>query len=134
MSKYLRKVWTTFSKNSQTWVIRHYLQIAIFNIVIVLLFLLRSAGYFDPYFLISINLIAFVGFLLLVFLLGAGSREMFVFFLLFWVFASVLRLMNIEIWAERTTVYAYQALLIGVFLLIIESVFSKVGRNEEVKR
>src|SRR3989344_4957014 len=120
MKIHLSEIHKIFVKNVETWVVRHYLQIAIFNLVIILLFLLRSAGYFVPYFEISVNLIAFIAFLFLILLFGARSKVMFIVFLFFWVFASFLRLLGIEIWAERTAVYTYQALVLGTIMLIYE--------------
>ena len=101
------------------------MQISVFNLVIILLFLLRSAGYFDPYFLISVNLIVTVALILAIPLLGANSRTMFVASLVFWLFVGFLRVLNLDVWAERTAVYTYEALVIGVVLLIYEEIKNK---------
>ncbi|OGM70779.1 hypothetical protein A2975_02720 [Candidatus Woesebacteria bacterium RIFCSPLOWO2_01_FULL_44_14] len=107
------------------WAKRKFLQISVFNLVIILLFLLRSAGYFDPYFLISVNLIVTVALILAIPLLGANSRTMFVASLVFWLFVGFLRVLNLDVWAERTAVYTYEALVIGVVLLIYEEIKNK---------
>ena len=107
------------------WAKRKFLQISVFNLVIILLFLLRSAGYFDPYFLISVNLIVTVALILAIPLLGANSRTMFVVSLVFWLFVGFLRVLNLDVWAERTAVYTYEALVIGVVLLIYEEIKNK---------
>lgn len=99
------------------WSRKKFLAISIFNFVVIVLFLLRSAGYFEPYFLISVNFIVVVGLLLSIILLGAKSREMFIICLLFWLFAGLLRILNIETWAERTVIYSVEALVIGLILL-----------------
>lgn len=104
-----------------TWSKKKFLSISIFNFVIIILFLLRSAGYFEPYFLISVNFIVVVGLLLSIILLGAKSREIFIICLLFWLFAGLLRILNIETWAERTAIYTFEALIIGTIFLIKES-------------
>lgn len=103
------------------WSRKKFLAISIFNFVVIVLFLLRSAGYFEPYFLISVNFIVVIGLLLSILLLGSKSKEMFIVSLLFWLFAGLLRVLNIETWAERTAIYMFEALLIGVILLIKES-------------
>lgn len=104
------------------WAKSHFLQLIVFNILLVFLFLLRSAGYFHPFFVISVNAIVLIGLIASIFLLGVRSKAMFLVALLFWLFAGFVKLIKIDVWAERTAVYAYQALIIGVILLIIESV------------
>ena len=110
------------------WVKGHYLNLAIYNVFLVLLVLLHSARYFDPFWLVSINAIVLFALVASVFLLGATCNVFFVVTLVFWVFASVLRVIGINIWAERTTVYAYQSLVLAVVLLILEN--SGVIKNE----
>ena len=111
--RHFRELYTKTS----VWAKRKFFNIWIFNLIIILLFLLRSAGYFDPYFLVSVNLIIMIGLILAISLLGAGSRTMFVISLIFWLFAGLLRILNLNVWAERTAVYTYEALVIGVLLL-----------------
>lgn len=103
------------------WSESHFVRIALFNIIMVLLLLLRSAGYFEPYFLLSINLIIFIGMLLGVVLLNANSKAMFIISLVFWILTACLRIAAINVWAERSALYSYQALVIGVVLLIFEN-------------
>lgn len=105
----------------ERWVKSHYLNLAIFNIFLIVLVLLHSARYFDPFWLISINAIVFVALIASIFLLGAKSNIFFIATLLFWIFAGLLKLAKIDVWAERTTVYAFEALIIGVFMLFVES-------------
>jgi len=112
------------------WAAKKFFLIWVFNLIILLLFLLRSAGYFDPYFLVSVNLIIMIGLLLAIPLLGANSRTIFVVSLFFWLFAGFLRILNLDVWAERTAVYTYEALVIGVLLLISEALLSII---EEVR-
>lgn len=103
------------------WAEAHYFKIALFNIILIFLLLLRSAGYFEPYFLLSINLITFVSMVLSIFLLNSNSRSMFAISLLFWALALFLRVEQIGVWAERSALYSYQALFIGIVLLIYET-------------
>ncbi len=112
-------------KKFNNWVKQKYFQIALFNIVMILLFLLRSAGYFDPYFVISVNFIIIFGLILAVPLLGANSHSMFFVALVFWLFAGFLRILNLDIWAERTGIYVYESLLIALILLFWENIHRK---------
>ncbi|MEK7526479.1 MAG: hypothetical protein AAB546_03295 [Patescibacteria group bacterium] len=109
-------------KDIQVWVTGHYFQIAVFNLIIILMFLLYSAGYFDPYLRITINIIVLIGLIVSIPLLNAGSRAILTVAILFWLFAAFLRVVKIEVWAERTVIYAYEALLLGVILLIKENI------------
>ncbi len=108
------------------WVSTHYLQLAVFNALMLLLVLLRSAGYFEPIFLISINFIVFLGLILSVIFLGAKSSIIFataVFFIIlaipFEVFGSL------QVWAERTIIYAFEAIILGLAMLIIETLYRR---------
>lgn len=112
-------------KEISLWSKDKFLAISIFNTVIIILFMLRSAGYFHPYFLISVNFIVEVGLVMSIILLGARSRVIFIVSLLFWVFAAFLRAFDLDVWAERTAIYTYQALVLGVILLIIEEISTK---------
>ncbi|MEK7169190.1 MAG: hypothetical protein AAB778_04210 [Patescibacteria group bacterium] len=82
---------------------------------------MRSAGYFLPFFGISVNFIVFILLILSIFLLNFNSRSMFFISLLFWIFACLIKILKIDIWAERTAIYTFEAFLIGVILLIKES-------------
>lgn len=116
----MRRLITGRMRKINEWVVSHYFQIALFNIFLILIFLLRSAGYFHPYLIISVNFIVLISLVMTVVLFGWRSREMFLIAILFWLFALFLKLVKIEIWAERTSIYVYQALVIGVGILIIE--------------
>lgn len=124
--------------NFQNWVRTRYFQLSLFNILILILVLLRSAGYFEPFFLITINTIVLLGLIMAVFLLGVGSKLMFSAALVFWIFASLLKIVKIDVWAERASVYFFQALIIGVILLVIESIdlsrvnFSKMAKEIKI--
>lgn len=102
------------------WVKSHYLNMAIFNVLLVFLVLLHSARYFDPFWLISINVIVLLALIASIFLLGAKSSVFFVVTLVFWIFAGFLKLAKVDVWAERTAIYAFEALVIGTFMLFIE--------------
>lgn len=115
------KRFENIGKLINSWAMKHFFQISIINFVLIMLFLLRSAGYFDPYFFISVNFIVVTGLLMSILLLKARSNVIFMVSLLFWLFAGFLRIINLDTWAERTTVYTYQSLILGVIILIIEN-------------
>src|SRR5687768_15704687 len=104
----------------RNWVKEHYFQLSIFNMILVMLLLLRSAGYFEPYLALSINLIVFIALIGMVTLFGARVKTLTIVTIFFWVFAGILKVLGVDIWAERTAIYAFEALLITVVLLIFE--------------
>lgn len=113
------------------WSLSHFVGIAVFNIIMILLFLLYSAGYFKPFLPISINLIVIIGLILSTLLLEVKSRAMFIICLFFWLFAAFLKIVKIDVWAERTTIYVYQSLVLGIVLTIVENIdIIKIKKNE----
>jgi len=44
-----------------------------------------------------------------------------------------LRVAGVNIWAERTAVYAYEALVVGVGTMIVEVIFNKSVKKDETK-
>lgn len=113
-----------FIPQLKEWMHTHYFHLALFNIILIILVLLRSAGYFEPYLPITIHTIVLISLLLLVFLLGVNSKVLFSITLLLWLFASLLGIVGIAVWAERTAVYAYEALVIAVILFAAENMSS----------
>jgi len=103
-----------------TWVSHHYLKLAIFNALVMFMILLRSAGYFDPYLPISVNMVILATLILSVILLDARSESLYVVSLVFWLFALFLKVVGINVWAERTSIYVYQAICLATILLLIE--------------
>lgn len=96
-----------------------------FNIALMFAFLLRSAGYFSPYLPISVNMIVVFALILSVVLLKANYKTFFMAGILFWAFAGLLGMLKVNVWAERTTVYVFESLVLGVILLTWETMFSK---------
>lgn len=103
------------------WVLENNYRLILFNIILVFFFLLRSAGYFQPYFPITVNFIVISGLVLSYFLLGANSKVVFLVTLIFWLFAGLLLIFRINVWAERTGIYAFESLFFGVLLFLLES-------------
>lgn len=134
----MRKIIEHYTKKIEeleSLISKRLLGLFVFNIILMILILMRSAEYFSPFFLISINFIVLSCIVLSVFLLGIRSKGIFLISLFFWLFAAFLRILNIEIWAERTAIYAYEAIIVGVILYVIEnSRFNKVDKEVESSR
>ena len=109
-----------YLENLRYWSQKRIFNLFLFNTLIMLMIVLRSAGYFAPYFLLTVNSIVFISLLLSIVLLGLKSKDIFIIGFIFWIFAAFLRIFSIGVWAERTAVYTYQCLIIGVILIIFE--------------
>lgn len=105
---------------TRKWANDNILGLFLFNLILMFLILLHSAGYFAPFFPLTINVIVFICTLSAIFLLRATSRSLFSVALFFWIFAGLLKLLGINIWAERTVIYAYELLVVGFLLMIVE--------------
>lgn len=121
MKKLIDKTLHKDSLIIKKWAKEHFLGLFLFNIITIILLLLRSAGYFDPFLPLTINFIALISFILAIFLLGARSQALFFIALIFWFFAALLRILQIDIWAERTVIYSFQALVIGIVILFFDN-------------
>lgn len=104
----------------QNWAHQNIINLFIFNIILTALLLLRSAGYFSPFFPLSISLIIIICLALSVILLGARSRVLFTTAVLFWLVAIFLKVAKVDIWAERAAIYTFEALLLGLFIFLFE--------------
>lgn len=104
------------------WEEHYRTRLLFYCMILIFLFLLKSAGYFNPFFEISVNFIIMTGLILSVFFLKASGKSFFLVALLFWIFAAILRYINIDPWAERTAFYAYQALVIGVLISLYQNI------------
>src|SRR3989344_5644009 len=107
------------------WFREHHIQLGIFNAILMLMILLRSAGYFEPYVAISINMIFIVALVFAAFLLSMRSAGAASVALVFWILTLILRLLNIDFWAERTALYVFESLSFFIFLLMVEYVSGK---------
>jgi hypothetical protein len=107
------------------WAEKNFFELIIVSGIIFFLFLLRSAGYFYPYFTISINFIMFTALIISVPIFKTSNKFFFLVTLIFWLFAGLLKVLKIEVWAERTAIYAFQALFVGVILFILEMLTSR---------
>lgn len=111
------------------WVNSYLPGLFIFNLTVIILVLLHGAGYFHPFFIITINFIVVSSLISSIFLLGARSRTMFVITFVFWLLSAFFRLGSIEIWAERASIYAFESFIVGVILLILEPIFGVLKKN-----
>ncbi len=113
------------------WLKKYYFHLSVFNIFLVSLFFLRSAGYFQPFFQITIQLIVFISLVISIPLLGIRSKALFLITLFFWLFSAFLRIIKIEVWAERTSEYAYFSLVLASLVFFIESLrWRRLGRQD----
>ena len=100
--------------------------ILLFNLIVVTLVLLHTANYFLPYFFISINFIFFIGLILTPLILRVGFRALFFSAIWFWLLSALLKLLNIDAWAERSSIYCFQALFVAILVLLLDTfIFSK---------
>lgn len=107
-------------RNFDMWVQKRYGHLALYNMILLLLALLRSAGYFHPYYTLSINIIVVVALVLAVVLLDARSKHLYIAALMFWIITYFFRISGVEVWAERGAIYAYQSLVIATVISFFE--------------
>lgn len=89
-------------------------KVFIFNIIVVILLLLEGAGYFDPFFPLTINNIVIVALILAAILLGIKSRAYYAISLAFLLLSAFFLVVGVPIWAERASIYMFQSFMIGV--------------------
>lgn len=117
LNKLIQKKFSDLNK----WARKSIGGLFLFNLVILLLVLLRFAGYFTPFLTININLIYLISLVLSVILLRVQTRAMFVLALVLWFFGMFLKVVHVDIWADRTIEYFFQAVVIGIFLFFYEA-------------
>lgn len=122
----VRDYFVTKRNQLSMWATNNVLGIFIFNLVLMLLVLLYNAGYFAPFFPLTINIIVMACFMLSYLLFKSSSRVLFVFALSFWLLAAFFRTLGINIWAERTALYSFEAFVIGFVILVFEVLISRV--------
>lgn len=105
-------------KNIESIISSRMLGLFAFNIIMMILILMRSAGYFAPFLPLSINIIVLICLIISIPLLGVRDKMIFSIALLLWIFAALLRLLNVDVWAERTAVYCFEALAIGMVVFV----------------
>jgi len=106
-------------RSAKVWVEKNLVGIFIFNLAVVIMVLLNTAQYFKPFFYLGINSIFFLSLILAVMLLGARARAMFIISIIFLLFAAFLKVVKIDVWADRASIYFYQSFFVGLALLLI---------------
>lgn len=117
---YLKGQYKRLVRRLNTWSGKHLTGLFIFNLLVVLMVLLNTADYFKPFFFLSINVITFVSLLLSILLLGARGKIMLIISTGFWFLAAFFNSVKINIWAERSGIYAFQSFLLGIFIIFLD--------------
>lgn len=110
----------SYWKEINNWLNKRLINLVLFNFFVIVLILFHSAGYFAPFFFVTINLIIVLSFIGSIFLLGARSRELFLISFGLWLFTIFSRLLGVGFWAEKSAISAFQALVLGLILLVYE--------------
>ncbi len=110
------------SRQINEWAASHVFSLVIFNVILIFMLLLRSVGYFSPFLPLTTNIIVMTSFILAVLLFNINSTFIFIAALIFWLFAAFLKIIGVDIWAERTSLYVFELLVIGMVLLVVESI------------
>lgn len=100
------------------WANAHILGLFIFNTIAILLTLLNTAQYFKPYYYLGVNEIFFICMVMSIFLLGVRSRIMFLISILFLTFSMALKIVKVDVWSDRASIYFYQSFALGLVLLL----------------
>lgn len=125
MGKKVYKLYLNQLKKLRIWSGKHLFGLLILNLILMGQILLSSAGYFRPFFALTINSIVVMALISSIFLLDLRSKGAFFITLLFWLFAALLKIVHIDVWAERTVIYVFESLVIGMTLLLLETMLTK---------
>ncbi len=121
----MTKLTNTINNKLAVWAQSHIANLFIFNLLLLLLLLLHSIGYFDPFLKITASFIIVFAMIASVVLLGLKTQGMIVITLIFWGITLAFKLLGIDIWAERLGVYTFYSLLLSIILFIIEAFKNK---------
>lgn len=113
------------NKEISNWFIGKQKEVMIFNLCVLALSVLHTAGYFHPYFVISINIVVLASFVLAILVLGVGSRTMFVISLAFLFITLFFKLVQVHVWAERMSIYVFESLTLATIVLFVETIGKK---------
>lgn len=102
------------------WTKRNLTGLFTLNLLLMILVLLHSAGYFHPFVPLSINFIVLITICLSVLLIGLRSKHIVVIILFFWIFSGLLEMLGVNIWAERSAIYVYEGLLVATVCVFFE--------------
>ncbi|MBI3397345.1 hypothetical protein HY045_02615 [Candidatus Woesebacteria bacterium] len=102
------------------WIFKHLSGLFVFNLSLLMMVLLNTAGYFKPFYYIGINTIFFLTMILGILLLDLRTKSMFTISLFFLVFAAFLKIVKVDVWADRASIYFFEALIFGLILMVFE--------------
>lgn len=108
------------NKKFREWADKHLAGLFVFNLLVLLLIMLQSIGYFDPFLKITATLIIVIAMVLSIFLLGVRANGIIILTLLFWSIGFIFKIFKIDIWAERLGIYTFYSLLLLLPMFIIE--------------
>lgn len=115
-----KNVYRVITDSFTTWSKKNTASLLWLNLMVMVLLLLKSAGYFAPFFLVSVNHIYVLMLLYSIIFLKIRSRELTVLALIFLVISAVLTVFHMDVWAVRSAWYMYQAFLIAlIFGLVV---------------
>ncbi len=120
LKKDIKTNWLVALGKLDIWSRNNFIGVIVFNLALITLMLLHSAGYFAPYLPLTINIIFLISMILMKLILSANSKFLFIISLFFLLLTGFFKLVNIEIWAERSAIYSFEAISVGVILLLIE--------------
>lgn len=129
MQKDINRLLKKCKKDTEKWAYSNFFSIFIINLILLILFLLHSAGYFDPYFPITVNFVIIVGIFVATILLNLNIQILIVMAGAFWLFAGLLYLLRVNIWAYRTTLYVFQIFVLMIVLLLYQSLRSHKAKK-----
>lgn len=101
------------------WSEKHLTGLFVFNVALVLMVLLSTAQYFNPFFYLGINTIFFISLIISIFLLGARVKTMMAIAVIFLALTAFLKVVRVDVWADRASIYFYQSLFLGILLLFL---------------
>lgn len=131
MIKKIKSIYYLKKKKHEKWLRDRFLSIVITNVILMVLLLLSTTGYFHPFFPLTINSVFLTGFLLAAFLVRVPSWFLFLATLPFWLLAGFFKLVGIGVWAERSTIYSFWALMVGMAVLLMETIREAYGKKSK---
>lgn len=95
--------------------------VLLFNLSVLLLALLQTAGYFHPFFRITINFVILTSMILAIFLLHAGSRALFYMSFAFLLLTIFFKTFGVNVWSDRVSIYIFESMALASLMFIYET-------------
>lgn len=106
-------------------------EVALFNFCILVLVLLHSAGYFHPYFTITINVVVIVSIVLAIVILRAKNIAILMFTLVMLLTTAFFKLTHIDVWSERVAIYFFEGLLAFAIYNVTVEMLSLLSKGKK---